>query len=394
MRLYQEYPYQSQFSTTVRQAWSEGQQHWVVLEQTLFYPAAGGQPCDLGRLGEAEVLDVSEESKASGRILHRLSAPLVEGQSVVGELDWSRRYRHMQRHTAQHLLSQAFLRAGGWETVAVSLQSEICTIDFAQEPVQAVLEKAEAQVAWAVYANLPIRSFWVEQDELARYPLRRPPKVQGAVRLVEIEDWDLSACGGTHLRSSAEAGPVKLLRLERHKGGSRVYFMAGWEALEDYHRKHQLLAHLAAQHSTTPLEVERPLQKQADELFRVRGENQDLRAFVAERLAQELLGSHQQDVLVARVPAVVLTEVGARLAEWPNILALLVAEEGPTARLLLTRHASRPENLHQLWKAYLEPLGARGGGRETLVGVISSSQVPQVFEVARRFVEEGPTNAG
>lgn len=386
MRLYQQHPYQSRFSTTVREAWSEGaDQHWAILEETLFYPAAGGQPCDMGRLGEVQVLEVSEEAKASGRILHRLSAPLHQGQPVEGELDWGRRYRHMQRHTAQHMLSQAFLRAGGWETVAVSLQSEVGTIDYAQEPNQTVMERAEALVGWAVYASLPIRSFWVEPDQLDQYPLRRPPKVQGSVRLVEIEDWDLSACGGTHLRNSAEAGPIKLLKLERHRGGSRVYFMAGWEALEDYHRKHHLLAHLAAQHSTTPLEVERPLQKQADELFQIKGENQALRAFMAERLAQELLSNHAQGVLVARVPAVVLVEVGARLAEWPNVLTLLVAEEGPTARILLAKHASRSENLHQLWKAHLAPLGAKGGGRETLVGVIPSGQVPQLLEVAHRF---------
>lgn len=379
MRLYQDQPYLDRFESQVLRAWSEGNQHFAVLQQTLFYPSAGGQPHDTGTLDGVQVLDVFEDGKATGQVVHVLAAPLTSTK-VEGVLDWPRRYRHMQRHTAQHLLSQAFLRAANWETVAVGLAGPVCTIDFAAPPNDEVLRQAEALAAWAVYAHLPIRSFWINQEQLALYPLRRPPKVSGDIRLVEIENWDLSACGGTHLRSSSEAGPIKILKAERYKNGTRIYFCAGWEALEDYRQKHSLLQRLAESFSTQPLEIEKPLAKQADELYRVKGENIELRSHLAERITQELLTQFPGLTIAAKVPAAVIAEVGAKLAEWPGVLALLAAPQGDQVRLLLAKHPSRPENLQALWQERLKPLGAKGGGKEVLNGLLPAEALVQALK--------------
>ena len=263
MRLYQLDSYATRFQARVERVWSDEKGHYAVLSQTLFYPESGGQPADRGVLrgpfGEVQVLHAYEEEKAFGDVVHVLSAPIPEGVEVEGEIDWPRRFRHMQRHTAQHLLSQALLRAGGYHTVAVSLDSPVCTVDLEEEAEEAGVLEAEALANFAVYADYPVEAFYVSEEELARYPLRRPPKVRGKVRLVRIGDFDLAACGGTHLKTSAQAGPIKVLKWERYKGGTRVYFMAGWEALEDYHAKHALLARLALAFSTNPLELEKPI---------------------------------------------------------------------------------------------------------------------------------------
>ncbi len=370
MRLYQEDSYATRFRARVVRAWSDEQGHHVVLSQTLFYPESGGQPADTGVLkgefGQVRVLHVFEEAKAFGDVVHRVDAPLPEGAEVEGEIDWSRRFRHMQRHTAQHILSQALLRAGGYHTVAVSLDSPVSTVDLEEEVEEAKLQEAEALANFAVYADYPIEAFWVSEEELAHYPLRRPPKVQGQVRLVRIGDFDLAACGGTHLRSSAQAGPIKVLKWERYKGGSRVYFMAGWEALEDYHAKHALLSRLALSFSTSPLELEKPVRRLQEEVYALKGENLELKEALVEALLPRAL---EERVLL--VPAPVLGDLAKRLLSWSEGTFLLLSPEG--------RFAALGPGRQGVWER-LKALGAKGGGREVVQGSLPKEKVAQALD--------------
>lgn len=389
MRLYWEHPYESEFSARVLRAWSEGKRHFAVLERTLFYPNAGGQACDTGVLGGVRVLEVLEEGKAKGDIVHVLEAPLLEGSEVRGQLDWPRRYRHMQRHTAEHILCQAFLRAGGWEVQAVNMNSPVCTLDFAAEPEAKVVQQAEALANWAVYANTPTRSFFIEEHELEQYPLRRAPKVSGRIRIVEIEGWDMVACGGTHLSRTGEAGPIKVLRFERYKGGTRVYFSAGWEALELFSQEHAVLWRLGERFSTQGLEVEKPIANLQGELFKLKGENAALRDELAEHYMRDLLAEHPDHKIAALVPPVVLEAVGKRLAEWPGTLALLIAPGEDRARFVLVKHLEHPLHLPTFFKQTLQPLGARGGGTDVVMGILPPGAVHEALDAFRQAVAEG-----
>lgn len=370
MRLYQEDSYATRFQARVVRAWSDEQGHHAVLSETLFYPESGGQPADTGVLrggfGEVRVLHVYEEAKAFGDVVHRVDGPIPEGAEVEGEIDWNRRFRHMQRHTAQHILSQALLRAGGYHTIAVSLDSPVSTVDLEEEVEEAKLQEAEALANFAVYADYPIEAFWVSEEELARYPLRRPPKVQGQVRLVRIGDFDLAACGGTHLRTSAQAGPIKVLKWERYKGGSRVYFMAGWEALEDYHAKHALLSRLALSFSTSPLELEKPVRRLQEEVYALKGENLELKEALVEALLPRAL---EEGVLL--VPAPVLGDLAKRLLSWSEKTFLLLSPEGRFAAL----GPGRQEVLERL-----KALGAKGGGKEVVQGSLPKEKVAAALD--------------
>jgi len=370
MRLYQLDSYATRFQARVERAWSDEKGHYAVLSETLFYPESGGQPADTGVLkgpfGEVRVLHAYEEEKAFGDVVHVLSAPIPEGVEVEGEIDWKRRFRHMQRHTAQHLLSQALLRAGGYHTVAVSLDSPLCTIDLEEEVEEEKVRQAEALAAFAVYADYPVEAFWVREEELAHYPLRRPPKVQGEVRLVKIGDFDLAACGGTHLKTSAQAGPIKVVKWERYKGGTRVHFLAGWEALEDYHAKHALLSRLALAFSTNPLDLEKPIKRLQEELYALKGENQALKEALVEALLPWAL---EEGVLL--VPAPVLPDLAKRLLAWSDKTFLLLSKEGRFALL----GPERERVLHAL-----KALGARGGGKEILQGALPPEKVAQALD--------------
>jgi alanyl-tRNA synthetase len=380
MRLYWEHPYQSEFSATVTRAWSEGGRHYAVLDQTLFYPTAGGQACDTGRLNAVAVLEVLEGSKASGEVIHLLESPLQPGAQVHGQLDWAGRYRRMQRHTAEHILAQAFWRAAGWETLAVNMSGPVCTIDFSGEPDEAMVRQAEALANWAVYANTPVRAFMVDHNQVVSYPLRRAPKVAGTIRVVEIEGWDMVACGGTHLARTGEAGPIKVTKYERYKAGARVYFMAGWEALEIFNAQHALLTRLGEKFSSGIMELEKPIGNMREEWYRVRSENTALKEDLAERIMRELLAQFPSRTIAAQVPSAVLEMVGKRLAEWPGVLALLVAPAENKTRYALLKYPSRNEDLQAIWHAVLEPLGAKGGGALVKLGVLPQIALHKALE--------------
>lgn len=387
MRLYYQRPYDSEFSARVQRAWSEGRTHYAVLDQTLFYPTAGGQIHDTGTLNGIRVLEVREEDKATGQILHVLESPIAEHTEVQGKLDWERRYRHMQRHTAEHTLAQAFWRAAGWETLAVNMSNPVCTIDFSGQPDEAVVRQGEALANWAVYANTPIRTYWINDAAVEQEGLRRAPKVRGQIRVVEIEGWDKVACGGTHVARTGEAGPIKVVKYERYKGGTRVYFMAGWEALETFVLEHSILSRLGEQFSSAPLEVERPIANLRSDWYNLRGENTALKDELAERIMRELLAEFPQHTIHAQVPENLLDAVGKRLAEWPGVLALLVAPGGDKARYVLLKHSSRPENLQALWEEVLQPLGARGGGALVKLGVLPADSAEKALQRFRNAVK-------
>lgn len=236
--------YLTRFEATVTGAEPGDGGTWVRLDRSAFYPTAGGQPHDTGVLAGRRVLDVADRDGEVWHLLEPGDAPRV-GDTVVGEVDWERRYAHMQRHTAQHMLSQAFVRVGasrgaeadgvpGYHTRAVSMRGPDCTVDLTGDPDEEALAAAEEEVNRAARRALPVMAFEVPEERLSAYSLRRPPKVKGLVRLVAVGDYDLVACGGTHLRSSAEALPVKVLGLERVRGGlTRVTFRAGAEAVSD-----------------------------------------------------------------------------------------------------------------------------------------------------------------
>src|SRR5688572_27622287 len=184
------------FTSVVRRAFLHDGKPAVVLEQTAFYPTSGGQPCDTGRLGTATVVDVVD---AGDEVVHVLDAPLVEEASVAGIIDAHRRLDHMQQHTGQHVLSAAFDRLFDNRTTSFHMGGDVSTIDLAAPVGDAEVSAAVTEANRIVWENRPVSIRVVSETESARLPLRKEPARTGALRLVEVENFDLSACGGTHV---------------------------------------------------------------------------------------------------------------------------------------------------------------------------------------------------
>ena len=238
--LYHEDGLQLQFSAPVTGV--QGQE--VALGATAFYPEGGGQSSDVGTLrwaGGAAQVTHARKDKATGTIWHRLEGEVPPlGADVTGEVEAAPRWRHSQRHSAEHLLAQAFRRVNpAFEVASVGMTGPECHIDFLGDPAESHVQAAEALLRETLGRDdLTLETPVVPEAELGRYPLRRESKVGGQVRLVIFRDaageyFDVSACGGTHVPRAAMCAPVVVLRSERVRGGqTRVVFMAGEEASE------------------------------------------------------------------------------------------------------------------------------------------------------------------
>ncbi len=235
--LFEEFPYLKEFDARIVNSGQKNGVNTAVLDQTLFYPASGGQPADRGWLGEIRVTDVVEEGEV---IVHHLEKELPAGDVVHGRIDWERRFDHMQQHTGQHILSQAFYQKTGAETIGFHLGESICTIDLDKNLDEEGMLTLESGANAIIFDNRSVHVRLISGEDLKKYPMRKPPAVIPA-RVIEIEDYDFVGCCGTHVRRTGDVGIIKILRSDRYKGGTRITFVCGRRALLDFQKKTGLL---------------------------------------------------------------------------------------------------------------------------------------------------------
>jgi Ser-tRNA(Ala) deacylase AlaX len=342
---------------------------FAVLADTLFYPEGGGQPADHGRLGGAEVLDVQRRGE---EIRHYLSRPVGEGP-VRLELDWSRRWDHMQQHTGQHVLTAVALRDFDWRTTAFHLGAEWSDIELdAPRLDRADLYRLEEAVAREIHAARPVDYRTAEVSDFERLGVRSrrlPEGFEGTVRLVDIEGLDLNTCGGTHCRSTAEIGLLCLLGTEPMRGGTRVFFVAGdrvrrrMAAHED--RNLQLRSLLDTGDDKLSEVIALRLDREKELARAVRRLGEELADVAAATLCADdaqLLDAHWQDRDMA-----FLQRVGRTIAEAaPDRRALLSSESEEGAIFLVVAGESSGLNIGEAGSAIAAALGGRGGGRGTI----------------------------
>lgn len=336
----------------------------VVLDRTAFYPTGGGQPNDLGTLNGVEVLDV--QSDDAHQVIHILRAPLTQEQ-VVGEIDWARRFDHMQQHSGQHILSQAFEQVLDAQTDSFHLGEAVCTIDLSRAPLSAEqVAPVLIQANQIVMQDRPIIARFVEADELARMPLRKMPAVAGPIRIVQVQDYDWSPCGGTHVARSGEIGPIQIVRLERRKTQTRVYFVCGWRALADYAAKQRIVQALGARFTTAEDEIVPTVERMEAEIKALRKQVEALQIqMIDHRLAEWReqaipTGSWQTIALsLDEDNPTVIKEIARRLTERPGTIALLAGGPNLVFACAQDVHADMAAAL----RAACAAVGGKGGGR-------------------------------
>jgi len=339
---------------------------FAILADTIFYPEGGGQPADHGRLNEARVVDVQ---KVEDEVCHYLSEPVEPGPAYL-ELDWPRRWDHMQQHTAQHVLTAVALRDFGWRTTAFHLGPESSDIELDVAKLhRRDLDRLEVAVAAEILAARTVSYKEAEVEDFERLGVRSrrlPEGFAGTVRLVEIEGLDLNTCGGTHLQSTAEIGTLCLLGTETMRGGSRVFFVAG----------DRVRIRMAA-HEERNQQLRSLLDTGDDELadvvsLRIAREK-DL-ARTARRLSDELAEAAALSLAARPGPVVdahwsghdmgFLQSVGRRLAEQaPQMRALLTAETDNGPVFVVVAGNESGIDISEIGPPIAEALGGRGGGK-------------------------------
>jgi len=366
--------YTHQFSSRIREVASVEGRAAAILEETYFYPTSGGQPHDTGWLGPARVTEVVVR-EADGAVLHFLDTA-IPAEPAPARIDWPRRFDHMQQHTGQHILSQAFERVAVAPTIGFHLGADRVSIDLACSSISdGQLAEAESLANDIVSRNTPVRAWFPDAAELGALALRKQPEVAGPVRVVAIGDFDRSACGGTHVAAAGEVGSIAILRSERLKRGMRVEFLCGGRARADYARKHAIVRELSASLSCAPAELGSSVARLQESLQQSRRElavhqERALDAEAADRLHRAELREGIRIVRAAWTerPMEQLKGLALRCTEQPGVIVLL-GIAGARSQLLFGRSEQLTLDLKPAFEQALAALGGgRGGGARLLQG--------------------------
>jgi len=369
-RLYYQDAYIREFDAQILARQVVNGRQAVALDRTAFYATGGGQPNDLGTVstpadGPIRVLDVLAED---GAIWHVLDGEL-QGEDVHGTIDWDRRFDHMQQHTGQHVLSQAFFGECGAETVAFHLGERYSTIDLNRIDLDlAAVLRAESAANAIIDAALPVTATFVTPAELAQLPLRKPPKVTENIRVVQVMGFDWSACGGTHVANTSQIGLIKVIGTERRGTELRVTFLCGRRARADYARLKALAQSLVARYTAAEDEIPELLDRRAAELDALHKDLVDLErqwsASTAEALwsGAEIRGGVHVVTAALDVGVDRAKKLAQDLRSRPRVVAC-VGVRGDRPQIIVTRSDDVTVDSSQLLRMAVAVSGGRGGGR-------------------------------
>jgi len=352
----------------------------IILDRTAFYPTSGGQIFDTGLIstGDTEFKVTEVADTEDGRIVHYLEAPIKDlkpGTRIQGLIDRTRRRDHMQQHTGQHVLSAAFIRLFNMHTVSFHMADDYCSIDLDTPAVSKTqVEQAERLANEIILENRPVDIRFVTRDEAASLGLRKiPPAERDQLRLIDIRDFDLSACGGTHVNQTGQIGCILLRKTEKVRQGTRVEFIAGQRSVATARRDYTALTESAALFSSHIYDVPQQVRKLLDDIRTLRKEREQSQDELATAQAASLLADTPESngrKLIVRTFAdrdmsslKLLAQKLTRLA--PNAVALL-ASSSPQPSLVFAQSPGQPFDMGALMKQAMSTLGGRGGGSKDM----------------------------
>ena len=391
-RLYYTDPYLREFDATLLETVSHEGRTALVLDRTAFYPTSGGQPYDVGFFHDVRVVDVVDED--DGRVLHIVDrAPSTT--TLHGVIDWTRRFDHMQQHTGQHVLSAAFDRALGARTESFHLGVESSTIDLNRELTEAEIARAEDEANRIVWEDREVRIRFVDSAEAASLGLRKESKREGALRLIDVDGFDLSACGGTHVARTGAIGIIAVAGAERFRGGSRVTFLCGGRALAGYRALRDVVDRSGRTLSVGAAELPPAIERLQTEGKDLRKQIKDFQARLASQEADALADAaatvDSVRLVVAALPgwdANGLKTIAARIVERPGYAAVLVGGPSP-APIVVARAQDVALDSGALLRTLVERHGGKGGGRpEFAQGGGITEPSGDVLQSARTFIAE------
>jgi len=387
-RLYYHDSFLYDFEAEVQEA-SETPRPALILDRTAFYPTSGGQVFDTGLISAgSETVRVTEVADAEdGRVVHYLEAPVKDlkpGTKIRGQIDAARRRDHMQQHSGQHVLSAAFVRLHSMSTVSFHMADDYCSIDLDTPNLsKSQIESAERLANEIILENRPVEIRFVTREEAGSLGLRKlPPSERDQLRIIDIRDFDLSACGGTHVAQTGQIGCILLRKVEKVRQGWRVEFVAGQRAVATARRDYTTLTEAGALFSAHIYDVPQQVRKSLDEIKSLRKQREQ---------SQEELAAAQAAALLAETPEasgrklIVRTYVerdmnslkllAQQLIRQSQNAVVLLAARSPQPSLIFAQSSGQPFDMGALMKETMTQLGGRGGGsRDMAQGGLPKSE--------------------
>lgn len=361
-KLFYQDSHRSTFTAIVQEVRPSGNGYEIILDRTAFFPEGGGQSSDTGSLGGVSVSDVQE---IDGKIIHYTDGPLVEGTEVEGCIDWTERFSKMQQHTGEHIVSGLIHKIYGYHNVGFHLGTDSVTLDFNGVVPKEKLHEIEQLANEAVAKNLPVQVLYPTDEELSKISYRSKIEIEGQVRIVVIDGYDVCACCAPHVKQTGEIGLIKLVGMQNYKGGVRISMLCGFRALEDYYQKEknnrEIAVMLSAKEYETAVEVER-LQ---EELAMKKAKIAELERKFLEQKVETLDISGEIVCLFEETDPVMTRElVNLLLKKGAKMAAVFSGNEREGYRYVL---GSRSLDVRENGKLLNEAFHGRGGGKPEMV---------------------------
>lgn len=361
-KLFYQDSHRSTFTAIVQEVRPSGNGYEIILDRTAFFPEGGGQSSDSGSLGGVSVSDVQE---IDGKIIHYTDGPLVEGTEVEGCIDWTERFSKMQQHTGEHIVSGLIHKIYGYHNVGFHLGTDSVTLDFNGVVPKEKLHEIEQLANEAVAKNLPVQVLYPTDEELSKISYRSKIEIEGQVRIVVIDGYDVCACCAPHVKQTGEIGLIKLVGMQNYKGGVRISMLCGFRALEDYYQKEknnrEIAVMLSAKEYETAVEVER-LQ---EELAMKKAKIAELERKFLEQKVETLDISSEIVCLFEETDPVMTRElVNLLLKKGAKMAAVFSGNEREGYRYVL---GSRSLDVRENGKLLNEAFHGRGGGKPEMV---------------------------
>lgn len=361
-RLYYRNAYDSDFDAVVVSCVKNNDRYEIILDRTLFYPEGGGQPADNGTINDANIFDAHENGSV---IVHYSDKAIKNGSIVTGKIDMKRRLCLMQQHSGEHIVSGLIHNHFGYDNVGFHMGSDCITIDFNGELCEDDLIMIENEANQAVYKNFLTDIFYPTPDELRNLKYRSKKVLDGDVRIVRFNGYDICACCGLHVVRTGEIGIIKLLSYQRYKGGTRIFMLAGEQAYRDYAEKNKLVLGISNLMSAKPYDVQNAVERLINE-----------RNSIKEKLvaAKKELFKIKADKIEKGADRAIFFEEGLEPFELRQLCELII-DKAELAAVLSGNDTdgykyalgSKSKDILAFAKLANEALCGRGGGRGNVV---------------------------
>lgn len=364
-KLFNNNAYETQFTADIIAVLEKDDRYLIQLNETYFYPEGGGQPNDTGTIDGIEIYDVQY---IDDEIYHYSKSKPSQLKQVYCTIDWERRFDLMQQHSGQHILSAACEKLYDANTVGFHLSQETVTIDLDKKLTADDLVKIEKLSNDIIFKNIPILVHYPDSDELSKLPLRKLPKVTKDIRIIEVENFDFSPCGGTHTQSTGEIGLLKIKKMENHKNGVRLEFICGNRALTDYQFKNDLIYMFSTDFSVPPKELESAYEKQQLEMKELKSELKNLKEqlilFKIKELKENAIVKSSVKIIQCTFDDIdmkTLKQISSTITNEPGHIALLslVTDD---VKLLFSSSKDISISMKDLIQEPLALIEGRGGG--------------------------------